>query len=253
MPELDQERQRIAKEYAGLSRRLLVVNMVLTFAFLVAAVVVNPVRFIDAWLGPGANYLVTVGVYFLLLVVAYSILTLPMSYYRGYVLPHRFDLSTQTFGAWVKDTAKGGGLSLALGLAMVEVLYLLLQNFPTSWWLIAAAFMLVFSVLMTNLAPILILPLFYRLQPLADVELARRLEDLAARAGARVRGVYVMDMSRRTKAANAALMGLGNTRRIVLGDTLLDDYSPDEIEVVLAHELGHHAHNDIVKSIALET
>jgi STE24 endopeptidase len=107
--------------------------------------------------------------------------------------------------------------------------------------------MLVFTVLLSNLAPILIMPLFNKYVPLGDEhkELADRLMELARRANTKVKGVFKFDMSKRTKAANAALTGIGNTRRIVLGDTLINEFSTDEIETVLAHELGHHVHRDI--------
>jgi len=109
--------------------------------------------------------------------------------------------------------------------------------------------MLFFTVVMANLAPVLILPLFYKFTPLPEGELTQRLLALAARAKTKVRGVFTMHVSDKTTTANAALTGLGNTRRIVLGDTMLDRYTPDEIEVVLAHELGHHVHRDIWKLI----
>ncbi len=115
--------------------------------------------------------------------------------------------------------------------------------------------MLVFSVLMSNLAPILIMPLFNKYVPLGDEhkELADRLMKLAERANTKVRGVFKFDMSKRTKSANAALTGIGNTRRIILGDTLINEFSTDEIETVLAHELGHQVHRDIPLFIAFGT
>jgi len=106
---------------------------------------------------------------------------------------------------------------------------------------------LLFSVLLSNLAPVLIMPLFNKFVPLGDEhqELAERLIKLAERANTKVRGVFKFDMSKRTKSANAALTGLGNTRRIILGDTLINEFTTDEIETVLAHELGHQVHRDI--------
>lgn len=188
-----------------------------------------------------------------ILSAAYTILLSPLSYYSGFRLSHRFGLSTQTFRAWLWDWAKGVALGLGLALIVVEVVYYLLGAFPVLWWLLAALAVLFFTVVLANLAPVLFVPLFYKLTPLANADLAGRLIQLAERAGARVRGVFVMDMSSKTTAANAALMGLGNTRRIVLGDTLLAHYDPDEIETVLAHELGHHVHADIPKGIALQS
>ena len=113
--------------------------------------------------------------------------------------------------------------------------------------------MLIFTALLSNLAPVLIFPLFYKYKPLADQELVNRLTRLAEQAGTKVKGVYVFDMSRKTVAANAALMGLGNTRRIVLGDTLIENFTADEIEAVLAHELGHHVHKDLISGIIVQT
>jgi STE24 endopeptidase len=139
-----------------------------------------------------------------------------------------------------------------LGIAGLEALYLLLNTWPEWWWPAMAALLWLFIVAMTWLAPLVLMPLFYRIRPLDDPELAGRLRRLAERAGARVQGVYVMDMSSRTTTANAMLAGLGRTRRIILGDTLLADYSPEEIETVLAHELAHHVHNDLPLGLAAQ-
>jgi STE24 endopeptidase len=151
--------------------------------------------------------------------------------------------------AWLADLFKGLGLSLVLEAFVIELIYALLALQPQVWWLEVGLILLFFSVVMANLAPILIFPLFYKFTPLPEGELTQRLLALAQRAHTKVRGVFSMQMSNKTTAANAALMGLGNTRRIVIGDTMLDRYTPDEIEVVLAHELGHHVHHDIWKLI----
>jgi STE24 endopeptidase len=146
-------------------------------------------------------------------------------------------------------------ISAPLGLIILELVYLALRLTGSWWWLWTGAAMLIFSVILSNLAPILIMPLFNKFVALGDehTELAERLMNLAGRANTKVRGVYKFDMSKRTKAANAALTGLGNTRRIVLGDTLINEFSPDEIETVLAHELGHHVHKDLPILIAFGT
>jgi STE24 endopeptidase len=142
-----------------------------------------------------------------------------------------------------------------LGLILLELLYLALRVTGSLWWLWAAVGMLIFTVLLSNLAPVLIAPLFNKYVPLGDEhkELADRLLELARRANTKVKGVFKFDMSKRTKAANAALTGIGNTRRIVLGDTLIKEFSTDEIETVLAHELGHHVHRDIPVLITFGT
>ena len=176
-----------------------------------------------------------------------SLLELPLDFYSGFVLPKRFGQSTQNLRGWVVDQLKGLLISVPLGLIVLELVYLALRLAGGWWWLWTGAGMLIFSVIFSNLAPILIMPLFNKFVPLGDehAELAGRLMILAERANTKVRGVFKFDLSKRTKAANAFLTGLGNTRRIVLGDTLINEFSTDEIETVLAHELGHQVHKDI--------
>jgi STE24 endopeptidase len=164
-------------------------------------------------------------------------------------MSHRYGLSTMTLKAWLIDLGKGFLLGFILEAATISLIYALLATQPQNWWLWVALIMLFFSVVMANLAPILIFPIFYKFTPLPEGELTQRLLALTARANTKVRGVFSMQLSSKTTAANAALMGLGNTRRIVLGDTMVDHYTTDEIEVVLAHELGHHVHHDIWKLI----
>ena len=185
----------------------------------------------------------------------YFVLNLPLSYYEGFVLPHRFGQSTQSLKDWIVDQLKGMAVGGPLGLILLELLYFALRATGNLWWLWAAGGLLVFNVLLSNLAPILIMPIFNKFVPLGDEhqELADRLMKLAERANTKVKGVFKFDMSRRTKSANAALTGIGNTRRIVLGDTLINEFTSDEIETVLAHELGHQVHKDIPILIAMGT
>lgn len=253
--ELDAERQQQARQYARIRRRLMLVSLVIA-AISIAFVLGTG---LDKWLRnqlhtlswqPVAGWFpVQILVYFLILILAYQLITSPLAYYSGFVLPHRFGLSTMTLRAWLVDLFKGLGLSLILEVCVIELIYALLALQPQTWWLEVGLIMLFFSVIMANLAPILIFPLFYKFTPLPEGELTERLLALAQRAHTKVRGVFSMKMSDKTTAANAALMGLGNTRRIVIGDTMLDRYTTDEIEVVLAHELGHHVHADIWKLI----
>ncbi len=185
--------------------------------------------------------------------LVYGVVSAPLAYYSGYALPRRYGLSVMSFRAWLRDVFVGLALELVLGIVLLEIIYFLLAVQPLTWWLWLALALLFFSVVMADLAPVLLFPLFYKFRPLPEGDLSRRLLALAERAHTRVRGVYTFDMSRKTTAANAALMGLGNTRRIVLGDTLLKEFTNEEIEVVLAHELGHHVHNDIWKLLILQS
>jgi len=253
---LDPERQKQAREYARLRRRLMVVDLALGGLYALAwlifgwSIMVNRALLsstVNDWLRVAAFGAVFGGIYFLI--------DLPLSYYSGFLLPHRYGLATQTLLGWISDQVKGILVGGILGLLVLEVIYAVLRAAPETWWLWAGGILLSFNVILANLAPVLLFPIFYKFKPLEAeyADLAERLVRLAERAGTRVRGVYQFDMSRRTKAANAALTGLGNTRRILLGDTLLAEFTPDEIETVLAHELGHHVHRDIPIGILVES
>ncbi len=253
--ELDLNRQQEAKEYARIRRRLFYITMGIGVVGIIILLFTN----LGIWLAnqlqalswqPVAGWFpLQILAYFLILMLAYEIITAPIGYYSGFVLPHRYGLSTMSMKSWLADLFKGLALSLILEILVIEFVYLLLAVQPQTWWLWVALAMLFFSVVMANLAPVLIFPIFYKFTPLPEGDLTKRLLALAQRANTRVRGVFTMQLSNKTTAANAALMGLGNTRRIVIGDTMLDRYTPDEIEVVLAHELGHHVHHDIWKLI----
>lgn len=243
---IDYERQKRAKEYADIRHRLFALNLLLSLLALAVVLGLG----LNVWLKQAVfavttNDWLTTLLYFLVALAAYELLFAPLAYYSGFVLPHRYGLSTQSLRSWLIDQVKGGLLGIVFGGLVIEVIYAVLRTAPGTWWLWASAFMIVFSIVLANLAPVLIFPIFYKFKPLEDAELVKRLSDLADRAHTRVRGVYSMLMSEKTTAANAALMGLGNTRRIVLGDTLYHNYTHDEIESILAHELGHHVHHDI--------
>ena len=245
---LDPERQKKAKQYARIHRRLMLVDLVLGGIYLLAWLFLGWSQGLKYYLiGFTTNDWLLVAGYGFIFAAGYFIIDLPLSYYSGFVLPHQYDLSTQSFSGWVIDQVKGILVGGILGFLLLEVIYAVLRAAPETWWLWAGILLLIFNVLLSNLAPVLLFPIFYKVKPLGDdyQDLVERLKKLAQAAHARVQGVFQFDMSRRTKQANAALMGLGNTRRIVLGDTLLNEFTSDEIETVIAHELGHLVNRDI--------
>jgi len=197
------------------------------------------------------TYTLAVFLYVLMLMLIQKFLGSGLDYY-GFRLEHRYNLSNQKLRSWVWDETKGFLVGLVLATIVVELLYFIIRESPQYWWLIAWAVFLGLFVLMAQLAPVVLFPIFYKFEPLQNEELKGRLVRLGERAGTRVRGVYKWNLSEKSKKANAALTGLGNTRRIILADTLLEKYSADEIEAVLAHELGHHVHKHILKSIVLQ-
>jgi len=197
------------------------------------------------------SYYYSVFLYVLMLMLISKILGAPLEYY-GFRLEHHYHLSNQKLRSWLWDEFKSFLIGLVMATVIVELLYLLMRQFEQNWWLVAWAVFLGLLVLLAQLAPVVLFPIFYKFEPLDDEELKRRLIVLSERAGTRVRGVYKWHLSEKSKKANAALTGLGATRRIILADTLLDNYSHDEIEAVLAHELGHHVHRHILKSIFVQ-
>jgi STE24 endopeptidase len=253
-PKLDLKRQKKAKEYARVRRRLMLVDFLISITYLLAWLLSGWSIALRSWLIQFTthDFLLVAG-FLVVFGGIYFLINLPLSYYSSFILPHQYDLSNQMLKGWITDQVKGLLIAGILGLILIQIIYLVLRTAPDTWWLWAAAVILFFNVLLANLAPVLIAPLFYKFTPLHESrsDLAERLTRLANQAGVHVRGVYRFDMSRRTKAANAALFGLGNTRRIILGDTLLDEFEDDEIETILAHELGHHVHKDIPLGIVV--
>ena len=194
----------------------------------------------------------TLLVYVVLLTLANEVVALPLAYYAGFLVERRYGLSNETIRAWAADEAKGLGLGLLLGGAAASIVYFFIRVTPDTWWLSAGLVFAVLIVGLANLAPVLLLPLFYTVKPLQRESLRARLLTLAERAGARVVGTYEWGLGEKTRKANAALAGLGRTRRILVSDTMLAEYSDEEIEVVLAHEMAHHVHGDIWKGLLLD-
>ena len=255
MTTIDPERQKKAKQYARISRRLWLVDTTFTAVYALAWLFFGWTILLRNWLdGFTMNQWLIVPLFVLVYGGIYFVLNLPLGYYEGFVLPHRFDQSTQSFKDWVLDQLKGIAIGAPIGLIVLEMLYAFLRAFSDTWWLWAAGALLIFNVLLSNLAPVLIMPLFNKYVPLGDEhqDLADRLMKLAERANTKVKGVFKFECAS-TKSANAALTGMGSTRRIILGDTLIDEFTTDEIETVLAHELGHQVHKDIPFLIAFGT
>lgn len=245
---LDPEKQKQAKQYARIRRRLWLVDTIFSALYFLAWLTFGwAISLRESLSSITTNQWLLVPLFVAVFGGILFILNLPLGYYSGFVLPHRFGQSNQTLKGWISDQLKGLAIGLPLGLILLELLYLALRVTGNLWWLWAAGGLLVFNVLLINLAPILIMPLFNKFIPLGEEhkDLADRLLKLAERANTKVQGVFKFDMSKRTKSANAALTGIGNTRRIILGDTLINEFSPDEVETVLAHELGHHVNRDI--------
>ena len=185
------------------------------------------------------------------LALVHEIGALPLAW-SAFALERRYSLSRQTAADWLLDHVKAAAVTFVLVSAAALVVYQAMALSPSWWWLAAGVVLTAAVTGLATLAPVVLLPLFFRFTPLSRPALGERLERLAAQCGTRVVGVYEWALGDKSARANAALTGLGATRRILVSDTMLADYSDDEIEVVLAHELGHHVHHDLWRVIALE-
>lgn len=238
-----------AKRYGRTHRNLSLADKALDLLYLgaMAFFVAVPLDHALAEVVPSAT--LRLGLLYLIVIGLHECVSLPLSYYSGYVVEHRFGLSNQTFSAWLWRHVKGYTLALVFGWLLFTGLFWVIWLSGAWWWLVATVAFFLVSVVVGQLAPVLIMPLFYKVERIENPELTQRMDRLAEGTGLSIEGVYRFDMSSETSGANAMLAGLGSTRRVIMGDTLLAGFTPDEIEVIFAHEIGHHVFAHIRKLI----
>ncbi len=243
-----------AKKYERIKLIFSLTESILSFLLLASLIFSGAAR----WLSEISQLMVSNSysqllVFVFLLGLPFFILGAPFSWYSGFRLEHKYGLSNQTFGAWLWENTKALMVGLVLGLPLLLIFYALLRHQPQTWWFWLGTVLFFFSVIIGRIAAQVIFPLFYKFEPLDHPELLSRMNRLADLAGFRLQGIYRFDMSKTTKKANAALTGLGKSRRIIFGDTLLDNFSPVEIEAIFAHEVGHVHHRHLLTGIITGT
>jgi len=243
-----------ATRYHRLQRRAAILATVLTAAVLVLLLATGGSVLIRDLVSRWTDYsfVPTIAAYVVVLGILLELVGVPMAFYRGVILERRYGLSTQSTVRWCLDHLKAAAVSMVFAVVAAVLVFGLIRWDPDRWWIAAAAFFTLLIVLLAQLAPVVLMPLFYDIAPLKSEELRERLMALAEKAGTRVAGVFEWRLSDRTRKANAALAGIGRTRRILVSDTLLAAHSDDEIEVILAHELAHHVYRDIWAAILVE-
>ncbi len=243
-----------SKKYNNIKLGIGIGKGIIAFILILLFVLLNYSKELEALLRINiqSDYLILL-LFTLVIGMVSSIIFFPINYYSGFYLEHKYELSNQTFFKWMLENLKGTLVAGVIGIPLLLAFYFFLNLFGSIWWLPFAVLMFIVSVVLAQILPIIILPIFYKVSPIEDIELKKSIVKLASEVGMKVENVFSFNMSKNTKKANAAFTGLGKTKRIILGDTLLDGYSKEEIETVIAHELGHYKHKHIVKNIFIST
>ena len=243
----DSERQAKAHRLRTLRFRLSIARTAALVALVVVLVIGGSASLRDAVLSLRWPSWASTILFLVLLFLSFLAVDLPFAYVRGHRWETASGLSSQSLLGWAKDLLKSVGLGLGGSIVVGGVLLWLLAVSPVWWWLAAWLLGLLVSAILGFLAPVLLVPLFYRFRPLADAALRRRFEVLAAKAKVPILGVFELRASEKTRRSNAAVMGLGRTRRVVVTDTLVSGFTPEEVETVLAHELAHQKFRDPIR------
>jgi len=249
-PLIDPEKQKIARRYKNDHMKVGIASYVVSGSLLIALLYFKISQWFGGVLGSftGSRFLVAL-IYFAALFIVYTKINFPFSYLSGFRIEHKYNFSTQNFRAWLVDEIKSFFVGFLLGLVVFEVIYAITLHAAILWWLWLSLIMIGFSIVLANLFPVLILPLFYKTTPLENDALKERIADVCQRAGIKLQGIYTINLSNKSTKANAMVVGLGNTKKILLGDTLITDYIEDEIINVMAHEITHYRERHIWRLI----
>lgn len=251
-PLLDKEKQEQAKRYEKENRLLGLAGTLLSLAILLLFYHSGFSAFLSQ--GPlGGPLVLTYIFYIAVFQFCVFFISLPLSYYSGYTHEHKWNFSNHTIKSWFWEKTKSFFVGLVLIWIVLGLLFWIWDVFPQYWWLAAGLGMVLFSVVLATIFPVVILPIFNKYTPVEDRELTDALEKILNQGGLRSSGFFKEDMSRQTKKENAFLAGLGKTRRVVLGDNLMDNMNVQEVTTILAHEVGHYKHWHIWKGVALGT
>ncbi len=243
-----------AKEYNNIKLFISITKGVISFFAIIAFVYFGYSKELESYLRTytESQYLLLL-LFVVVIGVVTSVINFPVNYYTEFYLEHKYELSNQTFWKWIWENFKVLLVGLVIGIPILLLFYWVMLTFGSLWWLVFSIAMFFISVVLAQIIPVIILPIFYKVTPLENEEIKKRVLRLAADVKMKVENVFQFDMSKNTKKANAAFTGLGRTKRIILGDTLIENYSEDEIETVLAHEFGHYKHKHIIKNLFIGT
>lgn len=243
-----------AKSYSRIKYSLSIIEiaylLILLFLFQGLGISKILAEKISNFLNP--NYII-VSVYIFIIYFVYYLLNFPLNLYQSFILEHQFSLSQQKIKDWLKDQAKAGVISFVIAIILAGAFYYILKRFNNTWWIIVSLFWIFFSLILAKLMPVVIIPLFFKYHRLSDDTLRARIMNLAEKMQVKILDCFEIDFSKKTLKANAAFVGIGNTKRVILSDTLKDKYGYDEIEAILAHEFAHYRLKHLLKLISLNS
>ncbi|MFA5089980.1 MAG: M48 family metallopeptidase [Candidatus Omnitrophota bacterium] len=249
----DTARAGQAKRYSSLRYGLAVLDTVYILGLLFIFQYFGLAKTLAMHIENAAGGIFTLPLYSIILFSGYYLLDFPLNLYQSFILEHKFSLSGQKFSGWLKDQFKAAILSYVILLILLGAFYYLARHYPATWWAIVSLFWIFFSLVLAKLTPLVIIPLFFKYKDLSDTALKERILALASKMQVKLLGVYEIDFSKKTLKANAAFVGLGSGKRILLADTLKGKYSPDEIEVILAHEFSHYRLRHLLKLVLINS
>lgn len=246
---MDIERQKKAKKYEKIKLAAGITESVISAVLLFLFVVLGYSKGLETYaFGFTLNPYIALMIFVFIIGAVSYVISFPVDYVFSFRLEHKFGLSNQKFVKWIEENLKSLAVGIVLVVPILLLFYYFLLNY-TMWWVWFGCLILVYSVILAQIAPVVIFPLFYKFHPINNENLKEKILDLCTKVGFKVKGVYIFNMSKTTKKANAAFTGIGRTKRIILGDTLVTGFSEEEILTVFAHELGHYKKGHIKKNI----
>jgi STE24 endopeptidase len=249
---VDESALRKISDYTFDNSLVGLVESVIDNVLLVLFLFVGLIAFYDRWIASLAGSFVWGGALFFLVLLAFdTVMDIPFSLYRNFIIENRYGFNTMTVKLWLTDLAKTIAISAVFGAVVIVSALSIIQLSPEWWWLQVWAFLLVFGIFVMYISPYVIEPLFFKFEPLAVEGLEEKIRTLMGKAGLAVSRVFQVDASRRSRHSNAYFTGIGRVKRIVLFDTLIQQMTQEELLAVLAHEVGHWKKRHVLKRIAL--
>lgn len=238
-----------SKEYNRIKILIEILNLIISLAFLLVLIFTPLAEIFETkiYFVTSNDYLAFI-TFLIVIGIVNSIITFPLEFYSSFIIEHKYQLSNQRLRDWILEKLKSTLVSLLLGFPLALVFFYLIKNYEY-WWLILAIIVFVFSILLVRLAPTLIFPIFYKFTKIENEQFKQKITDLCSKFNLRFEGIYSFNLSKNTKKANAGFTGIFKSKRIILSDTLIENFTDDEILTVFAHELGHYKKRHIIKNI----